>query len=112
MLHRLRGISFTGYVGFVAEAIWAAGRQIQREPGNQVSTKYISSSKSFVRIHALPRIDRVSLTVGCEVTKQFNFTKPQLARESSYLGQNIGQGSEVPTKQNIFSHPGPDLHSL
>ena len=27
---------------------------------------------------------------------------PQLARESRYLGRNIGQGSEVPIKQNIF----------
>ena len=31
---------------------------------------------------------------------------PQLARESRYLGQNIGRGSQVPTKRNIFRHPG------
>ena len=29
--------------------------------------------------------------------------KPQLARESCYLGQNIGQEGEVPTKQNFYS---------
>ena len=35
----------------------------------------------------------------------YDFIKPQLARESHYLGQTVGQESEVPMKQNIFSHP-------
>ena len=46
-----------------------AGRQILWEPGNQVPTKCLSSSKFFGRIHAFSRIDRISLTEGYELTR-------------------------------------------
>ena len=43
------------------------GRQIQWEPGNQVPTKFLSSSDVFGRIHALLPIIRVSVTEGYEL---------------------------------------------
>jgi len=43
---------------------------------------------------------------------KLDFIKPELACESRYLRRNIGPGSEVPTKRNIFSHPEADMPDL
>ena len=40
-----------------------------------------------------------------KIIHKIRFSKVQLARESCYLGRNIGQGSKVPTKRNIFLPP-------
>ena len=109
------------------------GRNINGEPGNQIPTKSISWGKFFGRIHLMLQIDRASLTKEREIFWQdlifcdrkhcfvpynnfwgrnqliFIWHIFQLARESRYIGQDIGQGGEVPTKQNILFHPAVDF---